>query len=189
VARWNAARGWTMQLHIGALRNTNSRLMRGMGADVGCDSIDSFTRIAELAGFLNALDDLDELPRTILYNLNPADNYIFGTMIGNFQGGGIPGKIQLGSGWWFLDQKEGMEWQLNALSSLGLLSRFVGMVTDSRSFLSFPRHEYFRRVLCNLLGKDIENGLLPRDLDLVASMVKDICHGNARSYFGFFGKS
>lgn len=185
VARWNAARGWAMQLHIGALRNTNSRLMREMGADVGCDSIDSFTRIPELAGFLNALDDLDELPRTILYNLNPADNYIFGTMIGNFQGGGIPGKIQLGSGWWFLDQKEGMEWQMNALSSLGLLGRFVGMVTDSRSFLSFPRHEYFRRVLCNLVGRDMENGELPGDLELVGGMVRDICHPNAVNYFTF----
>jgi glucuronate isomerase len=185
IARWNAARGWAMQLHIGALRNTNRRLMRTIGADAGCDSIGSFTRIRELAEFLDALDETDELPRTILYNLNPADNYIFGTMIGNFQGGGIPGKIQLGSGWWFLDQKEGMEWQMNALSNLGLLSRFVGMVTDSRSFLSFTRHEYFRRVLCNLLGRDMENGGLPDDSGLVGGMVRAICHSNARGYFTF----
>jgi glucuronate isomerase len=184
IARWNAARGWAMQLHLGALRNTNQRLIRLIGADAGCDSIGSFTRIQELGEFLNALDELDALPRTILYNLNPADNYIFGTMIGNFQSG-VPGKIQLGSGWWFLDQKEGMEWQLNALSNLGLLSRFVGMVTDSRSFLSFTRHEYFRRVLCNLVGRDIESGELPRDIELVGGMVRDICHGNARRYFTF----
>jgi glucuronate isomerase len=185
IARWNAARGWAMQLHIGAVRNTNRRLMRTIGADAGCDSIDSFTRIEELAAFLNALDETDELPRTILYNLNPADNYIFGTMIGNFQGGGIPGKIQLGSGWWFLDQKEGMEWQLNALSNLGLLSRFVGMVTDSRSFLSFTRHEYFRRVLCNLIGRDMEDGTLPDDLELVGGLVRNVCYRNAANYFTF----
>jgi glucuronate isomerase len=185
IARWNAGSGWAMQLHIGALRNTNSRLMRDRGADIGCDSIGSFTRVSQLAGFLNALDEVEQLPRTILYNLNPSDNYIFGSMIGNFQGGGIRGKIQLGSGWWFLDQKEGIEFQINALSNLGLLSRFVGMVTDSRSFLSFSRHEYFRRVLCNLIGRDIELGLLPRDFPMVGGMVRDICYANAQNYFTF----
>ncbi|MFT3990040.1 MAG: glucuronate isomerase [Luteolibacter sp.] len=187
IATWNAARGWVMQLHIGALRNGNSRIMRNLGADSGTDSIASFTRIQELSDFLNNLDDADQLPRTILYNLDPANNYIFGTLIGNHQDGTIPGKVQLGSGWWFLDQKEGMEWQLNALSSLGLLRRFVGMVTDSRSFLSFTRHEYFRRVLCNLLGTDIENGELPNELPLVGQLVKEVCYSNAKQYFSFPG--
>jgi glucuronate isomerase len=185
VARWNAARGWTMQLHLGALRNNSSRTLRSLGADAGCDSIADHSHAAALAGFLDALDNIGELPRTILYNLNPSDNYVFGTMIGNFQDGSIPGKIQLGSGWWFLDQKEGMEAQLNALSNLGLLRRFVGMVTDSRSFLSFTRHEYFRRVLCNMLGRDIESGELPDDIPLIGSMIREICFENARNYFGF----
>jgi glucuronate isomerase len=185
IARWNAARGWTMQLHLGALRNTNERLQRRLGADVGCDSIGDYSQASALAVFLNTLDSAGELPRTILYNVNPADNYVFASMTGNFQDGSVPGKIQFGSGWWFLDQKEGMEWQLNALSNLGLLRRFVGMVTDSRSFLSFPRHEYFRRVLCNLLGRDIDQGELPNDFDLVGAMVREICYENARDYFGF----
>ncbi len=184
-ARWNAAKGWTMQLHLGALRNTNRRLQRRIGADVGCDSIGDQAQASALAVFLDTLDNAGELPRTILYNLNPADNYVFASMTGNFQDGSIPGKIQFGSGWWFLDQKEGMEWQLNALSNLGLLRRFVGMVTDSRSFLSFTRHEYFRRVLCNLLGRDIDNGEVPRDFELVGSMVREICFENARDHFGF----
>jgi len=185
VGCWNAARGWTMQLHLGALRNNNSRILKSVGADAGCDSIGDQSHAVALAAFLDTLDRKDALPRTILYNLNPADNYVFGTMIGNFQDGTIPGKIQLGSGWWFLDQKEGMEAQINALSNLGLLRRFVGMVTDSRSFLSFTRHEYFRRVLCNLLGRDMETGELPRDHQLIGSMVREICFSNSRDYFHF----
>jgi len=183
--RWNAARGWAMQLHLGALRNTNSRLLGALGPDTGFDSIGDCPQAQALATYLDALDSTGELPRTILYNLNPADNYVFAAMAGNFQDGAEPGKIQLGSGWWFLDQKEGIEWQLNALSNLGLLRRFVGMVTDSRSFLSFPRHEYFRRILCNLLGQGLASGELPNDLPLVGKMVEEICYTNARDYFGF----
>jgi glucuronate isomerase len=184
-ARWNAARGWTLQLHLGALRNTNSRLLKALGPDTGFDSIGDFPQARPLATYLDTLDRTNELPRTILYNVNPADNYVFVAMTGNFQDGSIPGKLQWGSGWWFLDQKEGIEWQLNALSNLGLLRRFVGMVTDSRSFLSFPRHEYFRRVLCNLLGQDIVRGELPHDLSLVGRTVEEICFTNARDFFGF----
>ncbi len=185
IGRWNAARGWTMQLHLGALRNNSSRLMQSFGADAGCDSIGDQLQANALSAFLDSLDRTNELPKTILYNLNPADNHIFAAMAGNFQDGSLPGKIQHGSAWWFLDQKGGIEAQLNTLSNLGLLSRFVGMVTDSRSFLSFPRHEYFRRVLCNLLGSDMERGEIPMDDTLVGSLVRDICHGNASSYFGF----
>jgi len=181
--RWDAARGWTKQLHLGALRNNNGRLLGKFGPDTGFDSIGDFPQTRALARYLNALDSTDELPRTIIYNVNPVDNYAFGTMIGNFQDGSIPGKLQFGSGWWFLDQKEGMEWQINALSNLGLLSRFVGMLTDSRSFVSYPRHEYFRRVLCNLLGADMERGEIPPDMPLVGGMVKNICFANARDYF------
>lgn len=159
--RWDAARGWTKQLHLGALRNNNKRLLKSFGPDTGFDSIGDLPQAQALSRYLDTLDSTDQLPRTIIYNLNPADNYVFGTMIGNFQDGSIPGKLQYGSGWWFLDQKEAMEWQINALSNLGLLSRFVGMLTDSRSFVSFPRHEYFRRTLCNLLGADIARGELP----------------------------
>ncbi len=177
-----AESGWTMQLHLGALRNNNTRLLRTLGPDTGFDSIGDNTHTAGLAGFLDKLDDENALPRTILYNLNPADNYAFTTMAGNFQDGTIAAKVQIGSGWWFLDQKEGMEWQLNALSNLGLLSRFIGMVTDSRSFMSYPRHEYFRRVLCNLLGSDIESGEVPDDEALVGPMIRNICHGNAKEY-------
>jgi glucuronate isomerase len=183
--RWNAARSWTLQLHLGVLRNTNSRLLGSAGPDAGFDSIGDVPQARRLAAYLDALDHTNELPRTILYNLNPADNYVFATMAGNFQDGSIPGKVQLGSGWWFLDQKEGMEWQLNALSNLGLLRRFIGMVTDSRSFLSFPRHEYFRRVLCNLLGRDMAQGELPDDPPLIGGVVEKICFANARDYFGF----
>ena len=185
IGRWNAARGWTMQLHLGALRNNSSRLMQCFGPDAGCDSIGDQLQAKALSGFLDSLDRTNELPKTILYNLNPADNHIFAAMAGNFQDGSLPGKIQHGSAWWFLDQKEGIETQLNTLSNLGLLSRFVGMVTDSRSFLSFPRHEYFRRVLCNLLGTDMERGEIPMDDALVGHLVREICHGNASSYFGF----
>lgn len=182
--RWDHARGWVKQLHLGALRNNNARLLSTLGPDTGFDSIGDFPQAAALSRYLNALDATDQLPRTILYNNNPRDNYVLGTMIGNFQDGSVPGKVQFGSGWWFLDQKEGMEWQLNALSNLGLLSRFVGMITDSRSFVSYPRHEYFRRTLCNLLGADMAAGLIPGDYAAVGAMVRNICFGNARGYFG-----
>ncbi len=182
--RWNAARGWTMQIHLGALRNTNGRGKRSLGPDAGFDSMGDFSQGRALAAFLDSLDETNELPRIILYNLNPADNYLVASMAGNFQSGPLVGKVQIGSGWWFLDQKEAMEWQLNALSNLGLLRRFIGMVTDSRSFLSFPRHEYFRRVLCNLLGRDMANGELPNDPALIGTMVREICFANARDFLG-----
>lgn len=184
VGRLNAKRGWTMQLHLGPIRNNNARLARAIGADVGCDSIGDFPQAETLSAFLNALDSENALPKTVLYNVNPADNYVFATMAGNFADGTTPGKVQFGSGWWFLDQKEGMEWQINALSNLGLLSRFIGMLTDSRSFMSFPRHEYFRRTLCNLLGKDMDAGLVPADIELVGGMVRNICYANAKAYLG-----
>jgi len=181
----DAAKGWTKQLHLGALRNNNTRLLNQLGPDTGFDSIGDFSQCQALSAYLNRLDSENSLPKTIIYNLNPADNYAFAAMIGNFQDGTIPGKVQLGSGWWFLDQKEGMEWQMNALSNLGLLSRFVGMVTDSRSFMSYPRHEYFRRTLCNLVGRDMENGEMPDDDSLVGGMVRNICHNNARCFMNF----
>ncbi|MDO8539781.1 MAG: glucuronate isomerase [Opitutaceae bacterium] len=181
--RWDAARGWTKQLHLGALRNNNTRLLTKLGPDTGFDSIGDFPQASALSRYLNALDSTDQLPRTIIYNNNPRDNYAFAAMTGNFQDGSIPGKVQFGSGWWFLDQKEGMEWQLNALSNIGLLSRFVGMITDSRSFVSYPRHEYFRRTLCNLLGQDMARGEMPNDLKTVGAMVKNICFANARDFF------
>lgn len=179
----DAGRGWTKQLHLGALRNVNTRMERLLGKDSGFDTIGTYLHAEPLAKYLNALDSTDQLPRTILYNLNPADNYVFGTMIGNFQDGSVAGKIQFGSGWWFLDQKEAMEWQINALSNLGLLSRFVGMLTDSRSFLSYTRHEYFRRILCNMIGRDVVNGELPRDMALLSGLVRDISFRNAQAYF------
>jgi glucuronate isomerase len=185
--RLDADKSWTKQLHLGALRDNNTRLLSELGPDTGFDSIGDYRQAEALAAYLNALDREKALPRTIIYNSNPADNYVFASMLGNFQDGTIPGKIQLGSGWWFLDQKEGMEWQINALSSLGLLSRFVGMVTDSRSFVSYPRHEYFRRVLCNLLGRDVENGDIPDDESLLGTMVRNICFGNARHYLALPG--
>jgi glucuronate isomerase len=185
VGRWNAEKNWTMQLHLGARRNNNTRLFMSLGPDTGFDSIGDTPQIAPLAQFLDQLDQEKSLPKTILYNLNPADNYAFATMLGNFQDGSIPGKIQLGSGWWFLDQKEAMQWQINALSNLGLLSRFVGMLTDSRSFMSFPRHEYFRRVLCDLLGRQMTTGDLPDDFELVGGMVRNICYANAKQFMGF----
>ncbi|MEO6848026.1 MAG: glucuronate isomerase [Chthoniobacterales bacterium] len=178
------SRNWTKQLHLGAMRNNNGRLMRQLGADTGFDSIGDFSQARPLGRYLDALDSMGKLPKTILYNLNPADNYVFATMIGNFQDGTIPGKLQFGSGWWFLDQKEAMEWQMNALSNLGLLSRFVGMLTDSRSFLSYPRHEYFRRILCNLIGRDVDNGEIPADWDLLQNLIRGICYENAVAYFG-----
>jgi glucuronate isomerase len=180
----DAEKGWTKQLHLGALRNNNTRLLGKLGPDTGFDSIGDYPQAATLSAYLDRLDQDNSLPKTILYCNNPADNYVFAGMIGNYQDGTIPGKVQFGSGWWFLDQKEGMEWQINALSNLGLLSRFVGMVTDSRSFMSYPRHEYFRRVLCNLLGRDVENGEIPDDDTLLGSMVRNISYGNARNYFG-----
>ena len=181
--RWDARAGWAKQLHLGAQRSNNTRLLQKLGPDTGFDSIGDIPQTRALSHYLDTLDSTNELPRTVLYNLNPADNYAFATMIGNFQDGSIPGKMQFGSGWWFLDQKEAMEWQLNALSNLGLLSRFVGMLTDSRSFLSYTRHEYFRRTLCNLLGTEMERGEIPADRALVGGMVKNICFANARDYF------
>ena len=179
------SRGWTQQFHIGALRNNSTRLFNKLGADVGLDSIGDFEIAKPLSKFLDRLDMNNKLAKTVLYNLNPRDNELIGTMIGNFQDGSVPGKMQFGSGWWFLDQKDGMEKQINALSNLGLLSRFVGMLTDSRSFLSYTRHEYFRRTLCNILGNDIENGEIPHDMELVGKMVENICFNNAKEYFNF----
>lgn len=176
---------WTMQFHLGAIRNNNSRLMTKVGADVGCDSIGDYKQAEGLSAFLNRLDQEGQLTKTILYNLNPGDNELFATMMGNFNDGSEPGKIQWGSAWWFLDQKDGMEKQLNTLSNMGLLSRFVGMLTDSRSFLSFPRHEYFRRILCNLIGRDVQNGELPNDVEWLGKMVEDISYHNAKRYFDF----
>jgi glucuronate isomerase len=179
-------KGWTQQFHLGALRNNNARALRQLGPDTGWDSIGDFSQAQALSRFLDRLDNQDKLTKTILYNLNPADNDMVATMIGNFQDGSVAGKMQFGSGWWFLDQKDGMEKQLNALSNMGLLSRFVGMLTDSRSFLSFPRHEYFRRILCNLLGRDVENGELPaEELPWLGQLVENISYGNASQYFGF----
>ncbi|WP_421876798.1 glucuronate isomerase [Marinoscillum sp.] len=180
------AKGWTQQYHLGAIRNNNSRMMRILGPDTGFDSIGDFSQVRALSKFLNELDTSDQLAKTILYNLNPADNEAMATMIGNFNDGSIAGKLQYGSAWWFLDQKDGMEKQINALSNMGMLSRFVGMLTDSRSFLSYPRHEYFRRILCNLIGRDVENGELPNDLNWLGKQVENICYYNARGYFGFY---
>jgi len=177
-------KGWTKQIHLGARRNANSRGLGRYGRDGGYDSIGDWSQINALGDYLDLLDREDCLPKTILYNVNPADNYAFATMAGNFQDGRIAGKIQFGSGWWFLDQKEAMEWQMNALSNVGLLSRFVGMTTDSRSFLSYPRHEYFRRVLCNLIGNDIERGEVPDDESLIRPLIEGVCYGNAKEYFG-----
>ena len=179
------SRGWTQQFHFGVLRNNNTRLFNQLGADVGFDSIGDFEIGKPLAKFLDRLDSNNQLAKTILYNINPRDNELIGTMIGNFQDGSVPGKMQFGSGWWFLDQKDGMEKQINALSNLGLLSRFVGMLTDSRSFLSYTRHEYFRRTLCNILGNDVENGEIPNDMELLGQMVENICFNNAKNYFNF----
>ena len=180
--------GWTQQYHYGAIRNNNSLMFERLGADTGFDSIGEFTTAKAMSHFLDELNREGHLSKTILYNLNPCANEVIATMLGNFQDGSCPGKIQFGSGWWFLDQKDGMEKQMMALSNLGLLSRFVGMLTDSRSFLSYPRHEYFRRTLCNVLGNDIENGMIPftgYEHDRVCQMVEDICYNNAKEYFKF----
>ncbi|MPM27397.1 Uronate isomerase [bioreactor metagenome] len=185
LGREYARLGWAMQLHIGVIRNVNSRMMRNLGPDTGFDTIGDYAFSDALAKFLDALDTTNELPKTILYCVNPRDNEVLATMIGSFQGGGIPGKIQFGSGWWFNDQKDGMIRQMTALSNMGLLSRFVGMLTDSRSFLSYTRHEYFRRILCNLLGGWVEKGELPNDMDLLGGIVRDISYNNANRYFEF----
>jgi glucuronate isomerase len=185
LATMDAAAGWVQQFHLGALRDNNSRLRRTLGPDTGFDSIGDWEHSLALAKFLNRLDDGNSLAKTILYNMNPRDNEVFASMTGNFQDGSVPGKIQYGAAWWFLDQRDGMTRQLEALSSLGLLSQFVGMVTDSRSFLSYPRHEYFRRMLCNILGDEMTRGLLPDDMGLVSGMVRGICYENAKTYFNF----
>ena len=185
LAEWDAEKGWVQQFHLGALRNNNSRKLKQLGPDTGWDSIGDFPQGRSLSKFLDRLDCGDKLAKTILYNLNPADNAMIATMIGNFNDGSFPGKIQFGAAWWFLDQKDGMTQQLNALSNMGLLSRFVGMLTDSRSFLSYPRHEYFRRILCRLFGEEIEGGELPADLPWIGKVVSDICYYNARRYFGW----
>ena len=185
LGRRYARRGWVMQLHLGALRNTNARARREQGPDTGYDSIGDFPQASSLARLLDALHDTDELPRTILYNLNPADDAVFATMAGNFAGGGIAGRVQWGSAWWFNDQWDGMTAQLDTLSNMGLLAHFVGMLTDSRSFLSFPRHEYFRRLLCELLGRDAAAGKLPADEAWLGEVVEAVCYRNARGYFGF----
>jgi glucuronate isomerase len=180
--RLDVEKDWTKQLHLGAYRNANSRVLSSLGRDAGTDSIADWPQVSSLGTYLDRLDQTSGLPKMVLYNANPADNYAFATMLGNFQDGTQAGKIQFGSGWWFLDQKDAIEWQLNALSNCGLLSNFIGMLTDSRSFMSYPRHEYFRRVLCNLLGSEIEKGLLPDDESLVGSMISRVCYDNAERY-------
>jgi glucuronate isomerase len=185
LACWDASKKWTMQIHAGALRNNNSRALKELGPDTGFDSIGDLSMARGLSRHLDRLEQAGSLPKTILYNLNPRDNEVFASMAGNFQDGITPGKIQYGSGWWFLDQIDGMTRQIETLSQIGLLSRFVGMLTDSRSFLSFTRHEYFRRLLCNIIGSDIERGRIPDDDRLVGTLVQDVCYGNAREYFGF----
>jgi glucuronate isomerase len=182
--RLDADRGWTKQLHLGALRNANTRATKRIGPNTGYDIVGDWKQAESLCRYLDLLDQENALPKMIVYNVNPVDNYVFSTAVGSFQDGVTPGKIQFGSGWWFLDQKEAIEWQMNALSNNGLLSRFIGMLTDSRSFMSFPRHEYFRRVLCNLLGADVEKGELPNDEELLGSIVRNICFENARQYLG-----
>lgn len=184
-ALWDHEKGWVQQYHLGALRNNSSRMQQQLGPDTGWDSIGDFSQARSLSKFLNNLDRENKLTKTIIYNINPADNDVMATMIGNFNDGSIAGKIQFGSGWWFLDQKDGMTKQLNSLSNAGLISHFVGMLTDSRSFLSFPRHEYFRRILCNLFGDDVENGELPADMPWLGQIIQNICYTNAKNYFNF----
>ena len=178
-------KGWTQQLHLGAIRDNNKRLLSKLGPDTGFDSIGDFSQAEALSGYLNTLDSTNQLTKTIVYNLNPSDNEVFATMVGNFNDGTVKGKVQFGAAWWFLDQKDGMEKQIDTLSNQGLLSCFVGMLTDSRSFLSFPRHEYFRRILCNVIGNDVENGELPNDEKFLGKIVSDICYYNAKDYFNF----
>ncbi len=184
VGRLNAARGWTMQFHIGAMRNNNTRLFRKLGPDTGFDSMGDTRQAWTMSRFLDSLDQTNDLPKVVIYNNNPVDNYAMATMTGNFQDGSIAGKMQFGAGWWHLDTREGMEMQMNALSNTGLFSRFVGMLTDSRSFMSYPRHEYFRRILCNRVGSEMESGEIPMDYELVGTMIRNICYGNAKRFFG-----
>jgi glucuronate isomerase len=184
-AEWDHEKKWVQQYHLGALRNNNARMLKTLGADTGWDSIGDFSQAKQLSKFLDRLDSTNQLTKTILYNLNPADNQLMAAMIGNFNDGSVAGKIQYGSSWWFLDQKQGMTEQMNALSNLGLLPRFIGMLTDSRSFMSYPRHEYFRRILCNIFGEEIENGELPNDLAWTGKVIQDICYNNAKEYFGW----
>jgi glucuronate isomerase len=182
-ALWDHEKGWVQQFHLGTLRNNNSRLLESIGADAGLDSMGDFQQGVHLSRFLDKLDKTNSLAKTILYNLNPADNDLFATMVGNFNDGSVVGKMQYGAAWWFLDQKQGIRDQLNSVSNMGLLSRFIGMLTDSRSFLSYPRHEYFRRILCNLIGEDVEKGELPNDLEFFGKLVQNVCYNNAKSYF------
>ncbi len=184
-AQWDHEKGWVQQYHLGAIRNNNTRLLTSLGPDTGFDSIGDFNQARTLSKFLNKLDTNNKLAKTILYNLNPGYNEVFAAMAGNFNDGSVAGKIQFGAAWWFLDQKDGMVNQLNALSNIGLVSRFVGMLTDSRSFLSFPRHEYFRRIICNLFAEDVFNGQLPNDIPWIGKIIQDICYRNAKEYFGF----
>ena len=184
-ATWDHEKGWVQQYHVGALRNNNARMLAVSGPDTGWDSIGDFRQAASMSKFFDKLDGTNQLAKTILYNLNPSDNELMATMAGSFNDGTVPGKIQFGSAWWFLDQKDGMTEQMNALSNMGLLSRFIGMITDSRSFLSYPRHEYFRRILCNLFGDEIENGDLPNNIEWTGKIIKDICYYNAKQYFGW----
>ncbi len=183
LSRMYCKKGWVQQFHLGPIRNNNSKLLALIGADAGTDSIGDYAQAASLSHFLNALDQRDELAKTILYNINPADNEVFATMCGNFNDGKLKGKMQFGSGWWFLDQKDGMEKQINTLSNMGLISSFIGMLTDSRSFLSYSRHEYFRRIICNLFANDMEKGLIPNDEKWIADILKNICYYNAKDYF------
>lgn len=185
LCRMYHQKGWTQQFHLGALRNNSSRMLETLGPDTGFDSIGDFSQARSLSSFLNELDRTEQLTRTILYNLNPSDNEVFASMTGNFNDGNEKGKMQYGAAWWFLDQKDGMEKQLNALSNIGLLSCFVGMITDSRSFLSYPRHEYFRRILCNLIGQDVARGELPADEKWLGKLVSDVCYHNAKEFFRF----
>lgn len=185
LCRMNHKRGWTQQFHVGAIRNNNERMFRTMGPDTGWDSIGSAQDVFRMSKFLSSLNSTGQMAKTILYNLNPADNEMMITMAGNFNDGTIPGKVQYGAAWWFLDQKNGMEKHLRDLSSLGLLRRFAGMVTDSRSFLSYPRHEYFRRILCNYIGEEVEKGLIPDEEELLKPLIEGICYNNAKEFFGF----
>jgi glucuronate isomerase len=183
LSKMYCKKGWVQQFHLGPIRNNNTKLVARIGVDSGTDSIGDYPQAVSLSNFLNALDQRDELAKTILYNNNPSDNEVFATMCGNFSDGKLKGKMQFGSGWWFLDQKDGMEKQLNALSNMGVISTFIGMLTDSRSFLSYSRHEYFRRIICNLFAQDMEKGLIPNDEKWIADILKNICYYNAKEYF------
>lgn len=185
LGKFYAEKKWSMQLHLGPIRDTNKALLNSIGANAGVDSIGDFQHATQLAGFLNRLNEIGSLPKTIIYNSNPADNDVFATMAGNFSEEGIKGKVQFGAAWWFLDQKDGITKQINSLSNMGLLSTSLGMLTDSRSFLSFPRHEYYRRILCNIFGNDIKNRELPNDTKMLGKIIQDICYYNAKEYFNF----